>query len=288
MASPTERPIEDPLLQPDRAPRDARGAPVRAPLGNSGKTLVALIVLALVGAAVWWLRRPPDITDQLGGREWIITTVNGEPAVNAVGTVSTFVLDGNGEVRSAVACNTATGTWKYEPGPQRLAIGRGSVTLAGCPEWPVTYQPISGDVNVGSGSMRIESDGSVVESISPVDLSTASADEIAGTWLTGGSTVDIGRRGLFRVDGCEGEWSPFGDSVAVDDEDEPPGPVSIEFDESEVQRASCTLPVIWADETPVVPVVHDGVLYLRRDRSIFPLDRSIVRLDPADDPAAAP
>ena len=37
---------------------------------------------------------------------------------------------------------------------------------------------------------------------------------------------------------------------------------------------------MWLDETPVVPVIDDGVLYLRRDRTIFPLDREIVRLDP--------
>lgn len=286
MASPSERPIDDPLLQPDRAPRDARGAPVRAPLGNSGKTLLAFIVLAIVGAGVWWLRRPPDLTMQLGGREWVITTVDGEPAVNDAGTVSTFVLDGNGEIRSAIDCNTATGSWSYEPGSRRLDIDWHGQTSAPCPDdWPQTYLATDGHVSAGGGSMRVESEAVVIEAISPVDLDVAGADELAGSWMTGGSSVDIGIRGLFRVDGCEGEWSALDDGGQGDEE--PSGAVVVGFDPADVQRAGCDLDPMWEDETPIIPVVHDGVLFLRRDRSFFPLDRSIVRLDPVDDPAAS-
>ena len=38
----------------------------------------------------------------------------------------------------------------------------------------------------------------------------------------------------------------------------------------------------WSSDSLIVPVADGGSIYLRRDRSIYPLDRAIFRLDPIE------
>lgn len=271
MGSPTDRQISDPLLRPDGAQRDARGAPVRAPLGNSIKTLIVFAVLLVIGIVVWWVRRPDDLTDQLGGREWAITEVDGEPATNRVGTVSTFVLDGTGELRAVLDCNVASGTWQYESQSARLVLDWQTQTTLACPgDWPQTYLPESGDVSLSGGVLQIDSDITQVRAISLVDRDPPPYDEVAGNWTSGEQVIEIGRRGLFQVDACSGSWSPTDDELGME----------VTFDD--VQPDACSLGLQWQDDTPFVATLHDDSLYLRRDRMIFPLDRGIIRLDPVE------
>ena len=269
---PPDDPISDPLLRPESAPRDAAGRPVRAPLGNSIRTLLVFVLLVVVGVAVWWWRRPDDLTTRLGGREWVITEVDGEPATNGHGFASTFVLDGTGEIRGVLACNVASGSWTYRSRSDRLDISWETQTTLGCAAgWPQTYLPASGEVGLSGGALSVDGDTTRFRAISLADLQPAGADDIAGTWVSGGSEIEIGLRGLFRIDECRGTWS--------DDLDDAEAPtITVEFDH--VVPDSCQLDPRWRDETPIVPVLHDGVLYLRRDRPLFPLDRDIVRLDP--------
>lgn len=283
MAASPDQPIDDPLLQPERAPRDPLGTPVRAPLGNSVKTLAWLIVLVAIGVGVWWLRRPADVSDQIGAREWVITTADGRAAVNARGTVSTFVLEGSGEVRAPIECNTATGDWSYDGRSSRLVLEWTEQTTAICDgEQPTTYQPLDGEVDVGDGTLTLESTDGVIEAISLRDLTAASAVDVAGTWSTGGSVVEIGERGLFRIGACDGRWEPVDSDETAGDAVGGELAMLVEFDPVDLEGDECGLDRMWSDTAPIVPVVHDDVLYLRRDRAIFPLDRSIVRLDPAD------
>lgn len=271
MGSPTDRQISDPLLRPDEGPRDARGVPVRAPLGNSIKTLIAFAVLLLIGIAVWWFRRPEDLTSQLGGREWVITEVDGEPATNRIGTVSTFVLDGTGEIRATFDCNVASGAWRYQTRSGRLVIDWQSQTTLACPsEWPETYLPESGDITVDGGTLRIDSGAATIRAISPVDHGPAPLEEVAGDWVSGEQVIEIGRRGLFQVDACRGSWTPTDDDAAL----------IVTFDD--VQPDACALGPQWQDDTPFTATLHDDSVYLRRDRVIFPLDRAIIRLDPVE------
>lgn len=268
MGPPPDRPISDPLLRPEGALRDARGAPVRAPFGNSIRTFLIFALLLVIGAGIWWIRRPDDLSTQLGGREWAITEVDGEPATNRRGTVSTFVLDGTGEIRAALGCNVATGTWNYDTRDRRLAIDWLTQTMLACPDdWPGTYLPDGGDVSVDDATLRIDSDVVEVRAVALAHRDTAQFDDIAGTWSSGEQAVEIGRRGLFQVDACRGSWSPTDDESAM----------LITFDD--VQPDACSLDPMWKDESPVVPVAVDGSVFLRRDRAIFPLDRDIVRLD---------
>lgn len=265
-----ERPISDPLLRPERGPRDAQGRPVRAPLGNSIRTLLVFALLVVVGVAVWWLRRPDDSAANIGGREWTITDVNGEPATNTAGLVSTFVLDGTGEIRAPLDCNVATGRWAYDEQRSSLSIEWTTQTLMVCPsEWPQTYLPDSGQVSVDGAVMRIETDAGELRAVSLGDHEPADAESVAGGWMSGDQTIEIGRRGRFEVDECHGSWESIADELSM----------SVRFEE--LQRDDCELAPLWRDETPVVPVVDGGVVYLRRERSIFPLDRAIVRLDPS-------
>jgi hypothetical protein len=269
MRPPPDRPISDPLLRPDRAPVDATGVPVRAPLGNSIRTFLAFVSLALIGVGVWWIRRPDDLTARLGDREWVVTDVDGEPATNAAGTASTFVLDGTGEVRGVLGCNVATGTWAYDVTGRRLEIDWQTQTLLVCPDdWPTTYLPDGGDVDHDGTTLRIVSDAVDVRSVSLADRPTAAFDDVAGVWTSGTQTVEIGARGLLLVDTCRGTWSPTEDGAAM----------AVRFDE--VQRDDCSLGRVWTDATPVVPVVDGSTVYLRRDRATYPLDRGIIRLDP--------
>lgn len=260
MGPPPDRPISDPLLRPD-------GAPVRAPLGNSIRTLLVFALLLVIGVAVWWIRRPADLSAQLGGREWVITEVDGEPATNQTGAVSTFVLDGTGEIRATLDCNIATGAWSYDTRTERLAIEWETQTTLTCPEdWPTTYLPDGGSVSLDGATLRIDSDAVEVRAIALADRDTASFDDVAGTWTSGEHSIEIGRRGLFQVDGCRGEWSPTDDESAM----------IVRFDD--LHHEACSLAPAWMDDTPVVPVVYDDSVFLRRDRPIFPLDRDIVRL----------
>ena len=114
MGPPPDRPISDPLLLPDSGPRDAKGTPVRAPLGNSIKTFLAFVLLVAIGGGVWWIRRPDDLTGSIGGREWTITDVDGEPATNSDGRrldvrARRYRRDQGG----ATGCNIATGAWDF-------------------------------------------------------------------------------------------------------------------------------------------------------------------------------
>lgn len=271
MGSQPDRQISDPLLRPDGVQRDARGAPVRAPLGNSIRTLLAFALLLLIGVAVWWIRRPDDLSMQLGGREWVITDVDGEPATNRIGTVSTFVLDGTGEIRATLDCNVASGDWRYETQSGRLKIDWETQTMLPCPEdWPETYLPDGGEVSVDGGVLRIESDAVVVRAVSLADRDPAAVDEVAGEWVSGARSVEIGRRGLFQIDACRGSWSLTEDESAMD----------VAFDE--LQPDACSLDPEWRDDTLIVPVADQDSVYLWRDRSIYPLDRAIVRLDPVE------
>lgn len=271
MGSPTDRQISDPLLGPDGVQRDARGAPVRAPLGNSIKTLIVFAVLLVIGVAIWWIRRPDDLTEQLGDREWVIVEVDGEPATNRIGTVSTFVLDGTGEIRAMLDCNVASGAWRYDSSSGRLVIDWQTQTTLACPgDWPRTYLPESGDVSLDGGVLRVSSDATEVRSIAPVDHDPPPVEDVAGEWSSGEQAVEIGRRGLFQVDACRGSWSPTDDDLAME----------VTFEE--VQPDACSLGRQWQDDTPFIATVDDNSVYLRRDRVIFPLDREIIRLDPLE------
>ncbi len=269
MGSPPDRQISDPLLRPDGVQRDARGAPVRAPLGNSIRTLLAFAVLLVIGVGIWWIRRPDDLTMQLGGREWAITEVDGEPATNRLGTASTFVLDGTGEIRATLDCNVASGVWRYDKQSGQLEIEWETQTTLPCPEdWPETYLPDGGDVSVDGGTMRIDSDMVEIRAVALVDREPAAVDDVAGEWVSGERSIEIGRRGLFQIDACRGSWSLTDDDSAMD----------VSFDE--VQPDACTLDPGWSNDTPIVPVADEDSIYLRRDRSIYPLDRAVFRLDP--------
>lgn len=271
MGPTSERPISDPLLRPERAVRDARGRPVRAPLGNSIRTFVVLVLLVAVGVAIWWIRRPDDLLTSIGGREWTITHVDGEPATNEIGTASTFVLDGNGEIRGPVACNVASGRWTYDEQSSELELDWQTQTQISCDdEWPRTYLPDHGEVHLDGAVMRITSPTGEIRAVSLRDHAAADVDGFAGSWQMGDRVVDIGRRGLFQIDECDGSWE------AVD------GEPTIDVTFEGLQRDECGLAAVWRDDVPVVPVVDGGVLFLRRDRVAFPLDRSIVRLDPIE------
>jgi hypothetical protein len=272
MGSAPDSPITDPLLRPESGPRDALGKPVRAPLGNSIRTFLIFAVLIVVGAAIWWVLRPDDLSASIGGREWTITDVDGEPATNQVGLASTFVLDGNGEIRGPVACNVASGAWVYDEQRSELSIDWQTQTTLTCPEdWPQTYLPDGGQVAIDGAVMRITTDMGEVRAVSLADHSPAEFEEIAGTWTSGGTTIEIGQRGRFEVGECEGSWEA--DATA-----EAETTMAVSFDE--LEQSDCGLAAVWKDETPLVPVRDDGIVYLRRDRGIYPIDRSIIRLDP--------
>lgn len=278
MAEERVSPISDPLLRPDRAPRDATGNPVRAPLGNSIRTLLLFGLLLAIGVAVWWIRRPDDLTMQLGGREWTIVEVDGEPAVNRLGTVSTFVLDGTGEVRGVIECNTATGSWTYDTPGRRLDLQWEQQTVAGCADdWPTTYLPTSGRVDLDGGELRVESDTVEVRAVALVDLPPMEVHDLHGSWTSGEQLVEIGERGRFDIGACGGAWT--GDATE-------PGVFSVEFDDPESEE--CGLGPAWLDGAAFVAVEFDDAVFLHRDRAAFPLDRSILRLDPADDVAGTP
>jgi len=269
MGPPPDSPISDPLLRPESGPRTALGAPVRAPLGNSIRTFLVFVLLVMVGAAVWWVRRPADLSTSIGGREWTITDVDGQPATNEAGLASTFVLDGNGEIRAPLDCNIATGRWAYDERRSVLSIEWETQTLLACPDdWPQTYLPDGGEVSVDGAVMRISTDAGEVRAISLADRSPATVDEVAGSWTSGDQEIVIGPRGLFEVGACEGAWEGVDDGEAMD----------VRFDE--LQRDDCVLAPSWRDETLIIPVADDDVTYLRRDRTIFPIDRAVVRLDP--------
>lgn len=271
MGSPLDRQISDPLLPSDGGQRDARGLPVRAPFGNSIKTLLAFAVLLVVGVAIWWIRRPDDLTMQLGGREWVITEVDGEPATNRIGTASTFVLDGTGEVRATLDCNVASGEWRYDSQSSRLVLGWETQTTLPCPEdWPATYLLESGGVGVDGGTMRIDGDTTDIRAISLADREPATVDDVAGEWTSGEHVIEIGRRGLFQIDACRGSWTLNEDESAMD----------VRFDD--IQPDACSLDAEWSSDSLIVPVADGGSIYLRRDRSIYPLDRAIFRLDPIE------
>jgi len=244
---------------------------VRAPFGNSIRTLLAFALLLVVGVGIWWIRRPDDLSMQLGGREWTITEVDGEPATNRIGTASTFVLDGNGEIRATLECNVASGDWRYDEQSSRLVIDWQTQTTLPCPEdWPATYLPDGGDVSVDGGTLRIDSNAIDIRAVSLADREPAVVDEVAGEWVSGEHTIEIGRRGLFQIDACRGSWSLTDDESAMD----------VSFDD--VQPDACTLDRGWRSETPIVPVADGESVYLRRDRTIYPLDRAVFRLDPLE------
>lgn len=282
----------DPLLRPDLGPRDARGAPVRAPLGNSALTLGLVAVLVAIGIGVWLLRQPEDLATSLGGREWVITDVDGAPATNEAGTVSTFVLDGSGEVRGTFGCNVASGTWTYRAGSDRLAIDWTTQTELICPgEWPTTYLPDTGEMQLGGGVLTITSNDGGLRAISLGDLDPVTGDAAAGIWASGGDEVEVGRRGLFRIEKCEGEWRTAAGQLLGDPDDpatETEKLVDVRFDEVQIQREGCDLDPLWLGGEPFRAVEFDGSIYLHRTRPIFPLDREIVRLDPNDSNSVAP
>lgn len=273
--------MSDPLLRSEMGPRDLRSQPPRAPLGNSIKTLVAFVVLLAIGLGIWFWRRPADLTTSLGARTWIITAIDGEPVTTPVHTAPTFTLDGVGEIRGMSNCNTATGNWAYVPASGRLEFDWTSQTLVGCdPEWTETYLPESGEVSLGGGVLQIDGDAVDVVAISPADHPTATADDLAGSWTFGEQPVQIGSRGLFELGDCSGSWELTDEVADALERGEPADPrIVVVFDE--LEQEDCDLPTVWRDDTPFAPVVHDGVLYLRRDRQIFPVDRDVVRLDPA-------
>lgn len=278
MAVSSENSITDPLLRPDSAPRDARGAPVRAPLGNSIWTLVLFVLLVGVGVGVWSITRPDDLTASLGGREWVVTDVDGEPAVNDAGTASTFVLDGGGEVRATAGCNIATGQWIYQPGAKRLTIDWITQTELVCPtEWPTTYLPDTGDVDLADGVLSMRSLNGEMRAIALADHEAQAGEVAAGDWRSGVYPVEIGRRGLFRIQECEGSWTSGENDLGM----------VVRFEEVQIQREGCDLDRLWLDSDPFRVVGFEGSLYLHRDRAIFPLDRSVVRLDPSDDNSVA-
>lgn len=281
MSVPPDPTPTDPLLRPVANPRYLRGEPARAPLGNSMRTLLAFVVLLAIGLGVWWWRRPADLTTSLGARTWVVTEIDGQPVTTPIHTAPTFTLDGVGEVLAMSNCNTAIGDWTYEPSSGRLEFDWQSQTTVACaPEWVVSYVPDSGEVDLDSGVLQIDGDAVDLEAISPSDHPAATVDDLAGSWTMGDQPVQIGQRGLFEVGDCSGSWQPTDEvAAAATDGAQPDLRIDVVFDD--LEREDCDLPLVWQDDTPFAPVLHDGSLYLRRDRSIFPVDREVVRLDPA-------
>lgn len=283
MASPLERPPTDPLIVPriERArpvPRDPSGdiPTSRTPIGNSARTLLLLGLLAAVGVLIWWWQRPDDMTTRIGAREWVVVEVDGEPAVNDVGTVSTFVLDGFGEVRSVRACNTVTGTWQYDSSSGQLDIDAVDVTEVACPEGsPTTYEVHDGQVSFDGAAVTIAGDAGTLRAVSLADVDVATVDDFAGRWSAGPATIEFGARGLLRVDDCTGSWT------------EVDGAIIPAFDAAELRRPVCEIAAFWTSGVDLLPRLHDGVLYLSRDLPRFPLDRTIRRLDPVSDSGSA-
>jgi hypothetical protein len=268
MALPPGRPVTDPLLVPEIGLREPM--PARAPVGNSIRTLLLIGVLALVGIAVWWARRPSDLTQRIGGREWVIVDVDGEPAVNELGTASSFVLDGVGEIRMEAGCNTATGRWSFDVSAQRLLVEGLRTTAMSCPDdVPATYAVGNGRVGLDGSVMTVATDDGEVRAISHGDLQVAASDEIAGRWTSGSSTVEIGPRGLLRVDDCTGSWVATGAGITA------------LFDEQELSRDGCDPAPIWTSGVVLLPVRFEDSVFLSRDGNSFPLDRMIHRLDAA-------
>jgi hypothetical protein len=262
--------VADPLLEPAHQPLVRRHSSARAPIGNSIKTLLLLGALAVVGVAFWWFLRPDNVASRVGAREWIIVEVDGEPAVNSTGLASTFVLDGNGEARGADGCNTAVGTWSVGSS-DTLDLDWQRSSLAACADFPTTYRPVSGEIDVGDATMTITHDLGSVEAISPDDMEVAPAEDLAGRWRGGDSVIEIGQRGLLRIDSCSGQWS------AVD------GGIVAQFERTELTRADCELDPVWSDGAVLLPVRHGDALYLRRALPTFPIDRKVIRLDAVDD-----
>lgn len=282
MSDPTPSSTPDPLLVAEAGPRDVRGRPVRTPLGNSGRTLIAFVVVLAVGLAVWWWRRPSDLTTSLGARTWILVEIDGEPVTTPDGTAPTFTLDGTGEVRAMLDCNTVIGDWVYASSSQRIEFTWATQTLTGCDEsWTETYLPDSGEVDLDSGVLRIDGDAVDVVAVSPADHDDIEVDEIDGTWWFAGQEVLIGQRGLVELGTCRGSWNVVDDGGADPDESgDDELRIDIVFDE--LQRDDCDLADVWLDETSIAPLMHDGSLFLRRDRTVFPVDRQVIRLDPVE------
>jgi hypothetical protein len=130
-------------------------------------------------------------------------------------------------------------------------------------------------VELDGAVMRIITDSGELRAVSLNDHTIADVDGFAGVWESGGRQIDIGRRGRFQVGECDGSWTAV-------DEESTIGARSIDIRFEGLQSDECGLHPMWRDETPVAPVIDAGVLYLRRARAIFPLDRAIVRLDPVE------
>lgn len=272
MALPPDRPT-DPLI--DVTPPSLAAPPARTTVGNSARTLLLLGALAAIGVAIWWIARPSDLVDRIGAREWVVVEVDGEPAISESGMASTFVLDGSSEVRAEQACHTATGTWRFEESSQRLDIAWERLPDAPCPDpWPTWYRVGSGRAEVDSSVLRVEQDGVVVRSVDLDGLDPPTSDELSGRWNGGGTTVEIGPRGLLRVDECTGSWELVDDRLAL------------HFDDAELARPACELRSPWADDAELLATRFDDSLFVRRDLPTFPLDRLVLRLDRLPDPGS--
>ncbi|MDJ0767963.1 MAG: hypothetical protein QNJ12_04185 [Ilumatobacter sp.] len=259
MALPPERPLTDPLLEPDAGPLDHVGAPIRAPIGNSARTLLLLGLVGLLGVAIWWFQRPSDLSDELGGHSWAVIEVDGEAPANEVGQLPTYVLFGAGGLRSGSPCGTARGDWSFDTASQRLTIDWSATDDAGCESATVIE---SGKVSIDGAAMTLEGDDHTIRSLAFDSLPVVEAEDLAGRWSSGGSMVEFGQRGLLLVDECSGNWMATGEGITP------------RFDDD----VECQLDPVWTGDDVLIPALFEESLYLRpEDGSLAPL----YRLDPA-------
>lgn len=270
MALPPGRPLADPLLEPDAGPRDASGEVVRAPVGNSGRTLAVFLLLALVGVAVWWMRRPSDLTDRLAGTEWIVVEAGGAPHVNADGQVSAFALGHRSMLRTGGPCGVAAGSWSFDVSEQSLEIGWEAGAPEGCAnengEWTVAV-PSDGGVDLDGDELRLGEPGRL-RAFLVTDRPAAEADDLAGRWGAGGHLIEIGPRGLFRVGDCMGAWDDVPTGIRWSFESTAPG---------------CDLGPVWGGGDTFVPLRFEDSLYLWRVAPGSAFDPFVLRLEPVAD-----
>ncbi len=271
MALPPGRPLADPLLEPDAGPRDASGEVVRAPLGNSIRTLVAFLALAALGVGVWWLQRPSDLTEQLAGTEWVVVEVDGEPLINDDGQVPAFALGRREMIRAGGPCGPSTGSWTFDTDDQRLEIEwPDGAVQGGCANehaaWTIAA-PTSGRAELRGDTLLVRG-APIVRAFEVSGRDRASVADVAGRWQVGDLRLEIGERGLFRLGECMGRWEDVGNGVRW---------------AFESPATGCDRGDFWAGGDTFVPYRFETSLYLWRVPPGSAFDPFVVRLEPVPD-----